>query len=342
MENISIAPYTTIGLGGQARYFSRCTNVDHIRNNLRWADNLGIPVQLLGGGSNIIFPDDGYDGLVLHIALQGATFTTEGVTAASGETWDTIVANSIKRGLAGLECLSGIPGQVGATPIQNVGAYGQEVSNTILWIEVLDRTSLEIIRIPGSECNFEYRQSRFKTSDAEKYIITSVHYRLNPDGKPTISYPELKQQVHEELSAQSGPQALSTARNAVLALRRNKSMIIDVEDPNGRSVGSFFLNPVISSEQAEELKLAYPKLPHYPFLGKIKIPAAWLVEQAGFTKGYRCGGIGVSERHALALINLNGSTKELLKLAENIKDSVISKFGIQLKIEPKIVNSKQP
>ena len=149
---------------------------------------MGIPVQLLGGGSNIIFPDDGYDGLVLHIALQGATFTTEGVTAASGETWDTIVANSIKRGLAGLECLSGIPGQVGATPIQNVGAYGQEVSNTILWIEVLDRTSLEIIRIPGSECNFEYRQSRFKTSDADKYIITSVHYRLNPDGKPTISY----------------------------------------------------------------------------------------------------------------------------------------------------------
>jgi len=340
MENISIAPYTTIRLGGQARYFSRCTNVDHIRNNLRWADNLGIPVQLLGGGSNIIFPDDGYDGLILQIALQGATFTTQGVTAASGETWDTIVANSIKRGLAGLECLSGIPGQVGATPIQNVGAYGQEVSDTILWIEALDRTSLEIISIPGSECNFEYRQSRFKTSDAEKYIITSVHYRLNPDGKPTISYPELKQQAHEELSGQSGPQALSATRNAVLALRRNKSMIIDVEDPNSRSVGSFFLNPVIDSEQAKELKLAYPKLPHYPFLEKIKIPAAWLVEQAGFTKGYRCGGIGISERHTLALINLNGSTKELLKLAEKIKDSIISKFGIALKIEPTIVSLK--
>jgi len=337
-ENVVLSPHTTISLGGKARYFSQCTKVDHIRENLRWAYNHGVPIQLLGGGSNIIFPDDGYDGLVLRIALQGTTFATEGVTVASGETWDKVVEASVKRGLAGLECLSGIPGQVGATPIQNVGAYGQEVSETILWIDALDRKSLEIIRIPGCECGFEYRQSRFKNSDFEKYVVTSVHYKLRPNGKPTVSYPELKKRVDKKLLNQSGTKALSAIRKIVLSLRRNKSMLIDSKDPLSRSVGSFFVNPVIDSKQAAELKSDHPELPQYPSLEKIKIPAAWLVEHAGFEKGFRYGGVGISDRHALSIVNFNGSTKELLKLADKIRNSVISNFGIELQFEPVVVS----
>ena len=339
-ENFSIGPCTTIGLGGHARYFSQCKTIDQIRENLRWAESHGVSTELIGGGSNIIFPDSGYDGLVLQIALQGIRYTHKGVTAAAGEIWDKIVEHSTKIGLAGLECLSGIPGYVGATPIQNIGAYGQEVSDTILWVEAIDRTSLEVIRIPGKECHFKYRQSRFKNSDADKYIITSVHYRLNPQGIPTFSYPELRKQINKELLGQRGPGALIATRNAVLKLRRSKSMVLDVKDPDSRSVGSFFLNPIIDYQKANKLKSNYPKLPHYAFMEKIKIPAAWLVENAGFTKGYKYGGVGISNRHALALVNHNGSTAELLKLAEKIKETVLSKFGIELKYEPKIIGSK--
>jgi len=346
-EDVLLAPYTTLQLGGPARHFARCESVDQFRASLTWAAQNALPVQILGGGSNTIFSDDGFLGLVLHISLSGVGFIAEKdailATAAGGEDWDSFVHLCVERGLAGIECLAGIPGQVGATPIQNVGAYGQEVRDSIAGLRALDRQSLKIVEFSADDCDFAYRQSRFKTADRNRYIITDVTFRLRPEGRPELRYPELRRTIEQSVdlaSLESGAPILTAVRNAVLALRRSKSMVVDPDDPDSRSAGSFFLNPILSEEQFATLRervSAPSSIPQFPAPNGKKIPAAWLVEQAGYHKGYRQGGVGISIHHALALVNRNGTTRDLLNLASAIQNEVFQKFDIHLEREPVVV-----
>lgn len=330
-ENTPLAPLTTMGLGGPARYLAECTSLAELRACLTWAAAEGLPVQVLGRGSNVLFADAGYSGVVLKVGLAGVVFSGETVEVAAGEDWDSFVRHCVERGLAGVECLSGIPGSVGATPIQNVGAYGQEVKDTIAEVRALDRQTLAEIAFAPAECGFAYRQSRFKGADRDRFIVTSVTYRLDASGQPQIRYPELRRHVND------AQPTLAAVRDAVLALRRGKSMVIDPQDPNARSVGSFFLNPVITAAAFAALQDRYPKVPHFPDAAGVKVPAAWLVEQAGFHKGLQRGEVGISERHALALVNRRGTTRQVLALAGEIRDAVEQTFGIRLEREPVLV-----
>ena len=335
-ENTPLAPLTTMGLGGPARYLAECTSLAELRACLTWATAEGLPVQVLGRGSNVLFADAGYSGVVLKVGLAGIVFSDETVEVAAGEDWDGFVQCCVERGLAGVECLSGIPGSVGATPIQNVGAYGQEVKDTIAEVRALDRQTLAEIAFAPAECGFAYRQSRFKGADRDRFIVTSVTYRLDAGGQPQIRYPELRRHVRD------AQPTLAAVRSAVLALRRGKSMVIDPQDPNARSVGSFFLNPVLDAAAFVALQDRYPSVPHFPDAAGVKVPAAWLVEQAGFHKGLQRGEVGISERHALALVNRRGTTRQVLALAGEIRDAVEQIFGIQLEREPVLVENPRP
>lgn len=335
-ENIALASLTTMGLGGPARYFAECTTLPDMRTCLMWALGEGLPVQVIGGGSNVLFADAGYRGLVLKMGFTGMTFSGDTVEVAAGEDWDGFVQCCVERGLAGVECLSGIPGSVGGTPIQNVGAYGQEVKDTIVEVRALDRLTLSETSFAPAECDFAYRQSRFKGANGERFIVTSVTYRLDPSGQPQIRYPELRRHLTD------AQPTLAAVRDAVLGLRRSKSMVIDPQDPNARSVGSFFLNPVISAAAFAALQDRYPSIPHFPDAAGVKVPAAWLVEQAGFHKGLQRGGVGISERHALALVNRGGTTRQVLALAGEIRDAVEQTFGIRLVQEPVLAEEPRP
>jgi UDP-N-acetylmuramate dehydrogenase len=303
--------------------------------------------MILGDGSNIIFPDDGFDGLVIRMCIQGVRRSDQDRTAilsaAAGENWDGFVKRCVEEGLAGIECLSGIPGRVGATPLQNVGAYGQEVAETIVSVHGLDTTELEPVQLSADECEFGYRSSRFKRAGAGQHIITEVQFRLRKDPEPRIAYPELSEYLNRVTRSADERLDLRTVRSAVLALRRKKSMIIDPADPNARSAGSFFINPVLSTEQYRDLQNRWiasghsTGIMHYPISEGVKIPAAWLVEQAGFPRGTRRKGAGISANHALALVNRGGTTKELLDLASAIQDAVLEKFGIHLEREPHVI-----
>lgn len=349
-ENVPLASHTTIGLGGPARFFFSATGVEEVRQALAWAREEGLPIHILGGGSNTVFADEGYPGLILHIALWGVEFREAGewveVTAAAGESWDDLVRACVERGLAGIECLSGIPGQVGATPVQNVGAYGQEVAETIVSLVALDRRTLQEVRLSGTECGFAYRRSRFKEEDRGRYVITSVTYRLAVEGRPALRYAELRRYLEERMdpaALESGRPALQAVREAVLALRRKKSMLVDPADPHSRSAGSFFLNPTLSPDRVRRLEERWKALgekeplPLFPVPEGVRVPAAWLVEQAGFPRGYRRGGVGLSAHHALALVNYGGTAEELLALAEEIREAVYARFGLWLEIEPEVV-----
>lgn len=348
--NIPLSPFTTIGLGGRARFFATCSEEADLREALLHAKEKRLRVHVLGGGSNTIFAGEEFDGLILQIATRGVRYTERDadvlVSAAAGEPWDPLVLSCIERGLGGLECLSGIPGLVGATPMQNVGAYGQEVAETILSVEALDRASFRAVTFPGAECRFGYRTSRFKQEDAERYIITAVTFRLTPGARPSLRYPELQHSVEQSVDLEAlegGRPALGAVRDAVLRLRRGKSMVIDPADPESRSVGSFFTNPVVPPKIFESLEKRWKAgggmnpVPHFPAGSLVKIPAAWLVEHAGFPKGLRVGNVGISRRHALALVNRGGTSAELLALAEAIESAVRQRFGIGLVREPVIV-----
>jgi UDP-N-acetylmuramate dehydrogenase len=341
--NVRLADLTTIGLGGPANYFISCRSVDDIKSAVEFSRSKKIPLCVLGGGSNIIFPDAGYRGIVVKIDLLGTRFVEENnsvlVSVKAGEPWDDLVAVCASDGLEGLECLSGIPGYAGATPIQNVGAYGQEVQQTIETISALDRRTLREVKFTNHECDFGYRRSRFKTSDAGNFIITEVTFRLRKNTAPFIRYPELQ----KYLESKTDRHTLTAVRNAVLELRKKKSMVIDPADINSRSVGSFFMNPVLNEKEFHhfnELKAASGDTTEVPTFATdegIKIPAAWLVEHSGFRKGYKYGRVGISSNHSLALVNLEGTTHELLTLARAIEETVLKKFGVRLQKEPVIV-----
>jgi UDP-N-acetylmuramate dehydrogenase len=351
-HNIRLAPLTTIGLGGNARLFASCQTLEHLREALAYAHDQNLRVHIMGGGSNVVFSDSGFDGLVIRIELKGTSYVREGeavlVAAAAGEGWDAFVDWCVGRHLGGIECLSGIPGLVGATPIQNVGAYGQEVRDTIVSVKAVDRNTLQNVEFANSDCRFGYRQSRFKADDAEKYIVTEVTFQLHTQGRAEIRYPELREFIASSRDVTvlpDGEPALRTVREAVLTLRRRKSMLVDPHDPHSRSVGSFFMNPIVSMAQFGELQSRLTssggtdQIPAFPSGDRVKIPAAWLVEHAGFFKGYRTGGVGVSQNHSLALVNYGGTTRELLELASRIQNAVHERYGIVLEREPALVPS---
>lgn len=335
---------TTLGIGGPARYFAEAPNADVLIAGVEWAQSRKLPLFVLGGGSNIVAADTGFPGLVLRVALRGVATRMEAghaiVTAAAGEEWDRLVSTCVARNWAGFECLSGIPGRVGATPIQNVGAYGQETSETLLSLEALDLATGKLQEFSRAECEFGYRTSRFKTGSRERFIITGVTYRLEINGKPALRYAELERYV----AAQGGTDhTLEQVRESVLALRRRKAMVIDPQDMDSRSVGSFFVNPVVTREESEQIKQRVGKLlaagvemPAFPTSDdRVKLSAAWLIERAGINRGYVHGGVGTSTKHALAIINRGGGTaREVIELKELIQTRVLDAFGVELVPEP--------
>jgi UDP-N-acetylmuramate dehydrogenase len=346
IENqVPLGPRTTLELGGPARHLVTVSSVDEVLEALRWAREKSLPVAILGGGSNLVVADGGFDGLVLVIALRGLKWRQCGdeilVRAAAGEIWDDLVAETTRRGLAGVECLSGIPGSVGATPIQNVGAYGQEIADVIDGVQIVDLQSLEVRTLDSSACGFGYRTSIFRQSPAT-VVVASVTYRLRPNGRATVVYDELRR----ALGSAADRASLEGVREAVLELRRSKSMGLDPADPNRRSVGSFFINPIIDDSQDLERVRSRARacgvlgpteeLPHHRLAGgAVKLSAAWLIERSGFARGTRKGPVGISSRHTLALVHHGGgSTADLLALAREIRDAVSARFGVTLEPEP--------
>lgn len=351
-ENVPLAPLTTIHLGGAARYFVRCRSTEELLEALAWARKQKLPLHILGGGSNTIFHDDEFPGLVVKVELKGIAFGEEHVVVAAGEEWDPLVVACIEKNLAGVECLSGIPGLTGATPIQNVGAYGQEVSQVIEAVTAIEVSRRREITFQNKDCGFAYRWSRFKGRESGKYVITQVTFRLTPGGEPNVSYA----QVREELAAthpnpplsgrelppdkgERGGFSLQNVREAVLRLRRRKSMVVDASDPNSRSCGSFFENLELTGAQLAALQARGGAVPTFEEAGIVRVPTAWLIEKAGFPKGTRRGGVGVSPNHNLALVNFGGTTKELLALSDEIVSAVQEKFGVELRREPVLVSA---
>jgi len=349
---VALAAYTTLGLGGPARRFVAAEASGEVVAEVRAADERGEPLLVLGGGSNLVVADEGFDGTVIRIATRGVRLAGDGdgeagtvtVTAAAGEDWDALARRCVADGLAGTECLAGIPGLVGATPIQNVGAYGQEVAETIGTVSCYDRARREIVALAAADCGFGYRTSRFKR-DPGRFVVLGVSFRLTRGRMSTpIRYAELAR----SLGVGAGERVpLADARAAVLALRRGKGMVLDSADPETRSAGSFFTNPALGPaglaalEHAARARLgpdaAVPRFPADD--GQVKVPAAWLIERAGFGKGYASSaGARISAKHTLALVNPGGgSTKDLLALAAEIRDGVRAAFGIELTPEPVLV-----
>lgn len=335
-QNVPLAPLTTLGIGGPAKFFVRAETVDEIREVMAWTAAQRLPFFILGGGSNVLIADEGFDGVVLQIDLRGITERDEGMLcAAAGEPWDDVVAHTVARGWAGVECLSGIPGLTGATPIQNVGAYGQEVSETIIRVEVIERETGRVVTLTNWDCGFGYRDSVFKNAANDRYIVVGVTFRLKPGGAATIRYPELQKYLDEH---DVDVRDLRQVRDAVIAIRRRKGMVLDPADPDTRSDGSFFMNPIVTATQFEALLDRAGPLPHFPFGDQIKLSAAWLIEHAGFHKGFVHGNAGLSSKHSLAVINRGGATaREVIELVEMIQTGVRERFGVEIQPEPNFI-----
>lgn len=327
-RNVALGPLTTLGIGGPAKLFLKARSVDEVREAIEWATSNDQELLVLGGGSNVLIADEGFDGLVLHLDLRGISAGDDGILQASAsEPWDQLVAMAVGRDWAGVECLSGIPGSTGATPIQNVGAYGQDVSETITAVEVFDRTNGRVTSLSNADCEFEYRNSIFKKSAKDRYVVLSVTFQLRPGGAPSIRYPELQKAIADGSNLQQ-------VRDAVIAIRRRKGMVIDPADPDTRSDGSFFMNPIVSKEKLASLG----ELPHFPAGENVKLSAAWLIEHAGFQKGLAHGNVGISSKHTLAIINRGGGTaREVVELVKRIQDGVRERFGVELQPEPNFI-----
>ncbi|MBN2576402.1 MAG: UDP-N-acetylmuramate dehydrogenase [Deltaproteobacteria bacterium] len=332
-RSVPLAPLTTFGLGGPALSFAEVRETSDLTSALDWARGMGLPVFILGGGSNLVVADEGFAGLVLRLRTRGRRWSEQGrelvVEAAAGEAWDDVVADAVARNAAGIECLSGIPGSAGAAPVQNIGAYGQEVASVVRQVRVLDRRSLEERWLDADACGFGYRDSIFRRKP-ERFVILSVALGLAKDGAPSLRYPELA-------AAVGASPPLGAVRDAVLALRRKKGMVVDAADPDSRSVGSFFTNPIVGAAVADEIAArAGAEMPRYPLPdGRVKLAAAWLIERAGIAKGLRMGPVGVSAKHALALVHHGGGkTADLLRLARHVRQTVFDRFGVSLVPEP--------
>ncbi|HEV2722738.1 MAG TPA: UDP-N-acetylmuramate dehydrogenase [Thermoanaerobaculia bacterium] len=329
-QDVPLAPLTTLGIGGPAKFFTRAESVDDVREALAFAEARALPLLVLAGGSNVLIPDEGFDGLVVHVDLRGITIESEDadsviVNVGAGERWDDFVDFAVASGWAGIECLSGIPGSAGATPIQNVGAYGQDVSETIIRVEVLERATGRVVDLTNAECGFAYRSSIFKNAAKDRYVVISVTFRLRPGAPASLRYPELR-------AALDGIDDLGAVREAVIAIRRRKGMVLDPQDPDTRSDGSFFMNPIVPPERVPE------GAPQFPSVEGVKLSAAWLIERAGFHKGFVHGRVGISTKHTLALVNRGGGTAaEVRELAAMIQAGVRETFGVELQPEPVFV-----
>jgi UDP-N-acetylmuramate dehydrogenase len=350
-ENRPLAPFTTFGIGGPARWFVAAASEAEILAAVEWAQQHRAPLFVLGGGSNLLVSDAGFDGLVLHIALRGISMDfAEGSQCiyrlAAGEPWEQCVQRSIEENCAGIECLAGIPGTAGGTPVQNVGAYGQEVSSVIDRVRAFDLREGVFIDLAASECGFAYRRSRFNSIDRNRFIVTRVDLGLARGGAPTVRYAELQRALESAEPTGAHP-TLAEVAAAVRRIRRSKGMLIVEGDPDCRSAGSFFKNPVISEDLFEKIAARSAGAsvpPRFPAgqgpenEGLIKIPAAWLIEQAGFQKGDSLGAAGISSLHTLALVNRGGATAtEILALAGRITTAVEEQFQIHLEREPVLV-----
>lgn len=321
-----LSDHTTLRLGGPARRVVDATTDDELIAAVRDSDGA---VLVLAGGSNVVVGDDGFDGTVAKVSTRGVERDGDTLHVAAGEPWDALVARAVADGLAGIECLSGIPGSVGATPIQNVGAYGQEVSETITSVRAYDRRADAVVDLAPEQCGFAYRDSAFKR-DPGHHVVLRVTFALHAGDAPRpIRYPELARAAGDDPS-------LADVRNAVLALRASKGMVLDPDDPDTRSAGSFFTNPILSPDAVPDGAPAFPEPD-----GRVKTSAAWLIQNAGFTKGYgNPDGIAISTKHVLALTNRgHGTTAELLALAREIQDGVERAFAIRLVPEPVFVLS---
>jgi UDP-N-acetylmuramate dehydrogenase len=335
-QRVPLAPFTSLELGGPAEYFVRASDRASLIDALRWAQAQGVPARVIGGGSNLVIADAGLPGLTIRVETRGlrnspAADGCRELEVEAGEPWDALVERCVDDDLAGLECLSGIPGLAGATPIQNVGAYGQEVAETIRRVELLDRHTLQVVTRTREQCGFSYRDSSFKR-DPDRWIVLSVTFTLREHGAPSLRYAELARAV-------AAQPTLREVRRAVLDLRRAKSMVLDPNDENRRSVGSFFLNPVLSAAELQTLtQRAQTPPPTFAADGGNKVPAAWLIERAGFAKGQRAGNVGISSRHALALVHHGGGTsEELVQFARHIRATVHATLGITLEPEARLL-----
>jgi UDP-N-acetylenolpyruvoylglucosamine reductase len=354
-ERVELSGYTTLGLGGPAARFLEAAGDEQVVAAVREADLNGDPVLVLGGGSNLVVADEGFPGTVIRVTSHGISPASDGdavlLAVQAGEDWDPLVGWCTDEGLSGLECLSGIPGLAGATPIQNVGAYGQDVAETVVTVRAYDRHRDAVVELGHADCGFGYRTSAFKRAGAGqaaptgRFVVLGVTFRLSRD---PLSAPVRYGELAACLGVSPGDRVpLATARAAVLGLRRGKGMVLDPADPDTRSAGSFFTNPVLDRRQFAELeRVAAARsgreivVPHFAAeSGQVKVPAAWLIEQAGFGKGYACGGTArISSKHTLALINPGGaSTASLIELARLIVAGVHSTFGVQLRNEPVLV-----
>lgn len=346
-ENKLLAPFTTLGIGGPARWFVKAASEEEIAEAAAWAGEHAQPLFVLGGGTNLLVADAGFDGLVVQVGLRGIARTEAQdqsgqviYQAAAGEDWDGFVERAVADNCAGIECLAGIPGTVGGTPVQNVGAYGQEVASTIDLVRVYDLMEHSFVEFTAAECGFAYRRSRFNSTNRGRYLVTRVDYRLTPGGAPNLRYADLQR----AFPAGSDVNLIKVAA-VVRRIRQSKGMLLVDGDPDCHSAGSFFKNPVVTEGQLRHIAAAlgqepprFPAGPEAENAGCVKIPAAWLIEQAGFAKGYVLGSAGVSSRHTLALINRGGATaEEILALASRIADAVEARFGIRLEMEPVLV-----
>jgi UDP-N-acetylmuramate dehydrogenase len=403
-ENKPLAPLTTLGIGGPARWFADARSEEDVAEAAEWAGVRSIPLFVLGGGSNLLVADAGFDGLVLRVGLKGivsgasgelvqgipsgaearedfggsmnglervpfhsepAPFTPEPVpfapkpgpvareidsaemiyAVAAGESWDEVVRRAVEDDCAGIECLAGIPGTVGGTPVQNVGAYGQEVASTIERVRVFDLQERAFVELSNEECGFAYRRSVMNSSRRGRYVVTRVDYLLRRSGDATIRYAELTRALEMARGKDASEPSLAEVAATVRELRRGKGMLLQAGDADCRSAGSFFKNPVVSEEKYSRIRAASGEEPPrfaveqgtelVTFPALVKVPAAWLVERAGFQKGYAPGAAGVSTRHTLALVNRGGATAaDVMRLAEEIVDAVASKFDVRLEMEP--------
>jgi UDP-N-acetylmuramate dehydrogenase len=343
LENVPLAPLTTLKVGGPARYFTELKSAAEVAEAVNFARTHDLPLLVLGGGSNLVVSDAGWPGLVLKLAVSGIEERSEnGKTlfeVGAGEEWDRFVARAVARNCAGVECLSGIPGSVGGTPVQNVGAYGQEVSETIDSVLVFDLRDGQVRELCAEACEFQYRTSIFNTSERGRFIVLRVTYCLTPGGKPRIEYADLKKHF---AGFQQTP-SLASIREALRRIRATKAMLITPGDEDCRSAGSFFKNPVLESNQFKDLtQRATAKglqIPSYPALdAQRKVSAAWLVEHSGFSKGYSSGRVGISRKHALAIVNRGEATAaDILGLKDHIQQRVEELWDIRLEPEPVFV-----
>ena len=334
-QNIPLAGHTTLGVGGAARWFASASSEEDVADAIAFTRERDVPLFVLGGGSNLLVSDEGFFGLVLHMSITGIERGGELLRTGAGESWDSLVQYAVDNSLQGIECLAGIPGTVGGTPVQNVGAYGQEVSETIVTVRAFDTQRHTYVDLANADCGFAYRTSLFNTTERGRYIVTRVDFRLRQHASPSLKYADLR----KYFDGRPAP-SLADVADAVRTIRRGKGMVVDAADPNSRSAGSFFRNPIVPKDVllkvSESAGISVDSVPHWPAGDTlIKLPAAWLLEQAGFVRGYAMGAAGISSRHTLAVINRGGATAaDVVALREHIIETVRLKFGIQLEQEP--------